>query len=426
MIAYLRSYGNKCYYFERSETTWPNAQARCKRLGGDLITITQREIQVFVEGVLRELWTNNGMWIGAHDRHDEMDWYWVNGVRARNGGSYENWDRGQPSCFLPHFLCHEDCAVLRLDEGYKWHDYLCSSDLYQYGFACEYNMIPVPPTTPAPTTKATSTTAAATTTTRTTTAATTRTTTATTKTAISSDATTVPIVVVKTNDGEHSALHSDDFTVDNSSLIQDHVVVTITAPGQNGEVGRHVMSSEQGGMATGSLVGIVVSFIIGILAGLAVGILFCRRRRAKYSEVYSVGFNNVLYAEAPQSDTRVKDTNLTLASSQQEDDSTVDNKYADIDDLAEGGGVYSDMGVAKAVDLPTCKEIDMEAESRQETAAANHLYELIEDTKEEEPAGVPPPVPLRHGSLTAFAPEFLQKDTNVLQSYSNNLYGYSK
>ncbi|KAH3821989.1 hypothetical protein DPMN_123758 [Dreissena polymorpha] len=77
--AYLRSYGNKCYYFERSETTWPNAQARCKRLGGDLITITQREIQVFVEGVLRELWTNNGMWIGAHDRHDEMDWYWVNG-----------------------------------------------------------------------------------------------------------------------------------------------------------------------------------------------------------------------------------------------------------------------------------------------------------------------------------------------------------
>ncbi|XP_052212874.1 uncharacterized protein LOC127831839 isoform X2 [Dreissena polymorpha] len=356
------------------------------------------------------------MWIGAHDRHDEMDWYWVNGVRARNGGSYENWDRGQPSCFLPNFLCHEDCAVLRLDEGYKWHDYLCSSDLYQYGLACEYNMIPVPPTTPAPTTKATSTTAAATTTTtRTTTAATTRTTTATTKTAISSDATTVPIVVVKTNDGEHSALHSDDFTVDNSSLISDQ--------GQGGEIGRHVMSSESGGMSTGSLVGIVVSFIIVFLAGLTVGILFCRRRRAKFTEVYSVGFNNILYSPAPQSDTRVKDTNLAVALSQQEEDSMVDHRYAGIDDLAaEGCAVYCDMGGAKSVDLPTCKEIDKEADLGQE-AEANHLYDHIEG---EESAGAPPPVPSRHGNLTAFPPEFLQKDTDVLQAYSHNLYGYSK
>ncbi|KAH3806558.1 hypothetical protein DPMN_134881 [Dreissena polymorpha] len=38
--------------------------------------------------------------------------------------------------------------------------------------------------------------------------------------AISSEATTVPIVGVKANEGEYSALHSDDFTVDNSSLIQ--------------------------------------------------------------------------------------------------------------------------------------------------------------------------------------------------------------
>ncbi|KAH3821992.1 hypothetical protein DPMN_123761 [Dreissena polymorpha] len=56
------------------------------------------------------------------------------------------------------------------------------------------------------------------------------------------------------------------------------------------------------------------------------------------------------------------------------------------------------MGGAKSVDLPTCKEIDKEADLGQE-AEANHLYDHIEG---EESAGAPPPVPSRQVKLELY------------------------
>ncbi|KAH3806555.1 hypothetical protein DPMN_138598 [Dreissena polymorpha] len=53
------------------------------------------------------------------------------------------------------------------------------------------------------------------------------------------------------------------------------------------------------------------------------------------------------------------------------------------------------MGGAKSVDLPTCKEIDKEAELGQEVEA-NHLYDHLEGEKS---AGVPLPVPSRQVKL---------------------------
>ena len=63
------------------------------------------------------------------------------GERATGGHTYENWDSGQPSCFLPKFLCHEDCGCLRKDEGYKWHDYGCATTGFEYGFACQFGKL---------------------------------------------------------------------------------------------------------------------------------------------------------------------------------------------------------------------------------------------------------------------------------------------
>ena len=60
----------------------------------------------------------------------------VTGEKVTSG--YQNWDSGQPSCWLPEFMCTEDCAVLRLDEGYKWHDYFCAATRFEYAFICQY------------------------------------------------------------------------------------------------------------------------------------------------------------------------------------------------------------------------------------------------------------------------------------------------
>lgn len=65
--------------FVNDEMHWGEADSFCRSSGGQLITITRADIQRFVESVLSRIWYKNGMWIGAHDRDREMDWYWVTG-----------------------------------------------------------------------------------------------------------------------------------------------------------------------------------------------------------------------------------------------------------------------------------------------------------------------------------------------------------
>ncbi|XP_053378669.1 galactose-specific lectin nattectin-like [Mercenaria mercenaria] len=132
---YLRVHGDKCYRFITSEVSWTSARDHCRRIGGHLISITSRDVQIFVERTLHELWSENRMWIGANDIDSEMDWFWDTGEMVRSG--FQNWDSGQPSCYL--FACYEDCACLRLDKDYKWHDCRCNSPWNRYGYACQYS-----------------------------------------------------------------------------------------------------------------------------------------------------------------------------------------------------------------------------------------------------------------------------------------------
>ena len=82
---YLAVHTDKCYMFVKDEKHWNDANHYCQNHGGQLITITRKDIQHFVEGVLAKIWHNNGLWIGAHDRDREMDWYWVTGEKLWSG-----------------------------------------------------------------------------------------------------------------------------------------------------------------------------------------------------------------------------------------------------------------------------------------------------------------------------------------------------
>ncbi|XP_060566552.1 uncharacterized protein LOC132725433 [Ruditapes philippinarum] len=403
---YLRVHRDKCYRFETREVSWTSARDTCRRAGGELITIRRRDIQIFVEQTMSQIWSKNGMWIGAHDRDSEMDWFWVTGERTKSG--FQNWDRGQPSCFLLKFMCHEDCACLRKDEGYKWHDYLCSSSMYEYGYACQFNLLPPPPTT------TTSTTIKTTTTTSTTRKATTT--------------TTEPITVTK-------LLPTAEITVGNMikvlTTVSDVEPSTVSndsiwiGPGKMINVESQRLSKEESNLNT---VGLVVGFVLVFIVGLAVGTFFCRRKyRKRYEESLNVGFNNVLYTAAPVHETqrKVKDTNtLTLSAAAAGDctsDDEDDHKYVDIDEVAVGG---------KCVELPPCKDINRPVvvacvkENIYDTVTtheeAGHDHDMGGACSEDAPPLCP------GGHVKQFAPEFLKKDTDVSQAYSNNLYGYNK
>ena len=89
-------------------------------------------------------------------------------------------------------------------------------------------------------------------------------------------------------------------------------------------------------------------------------------------------------------------------------------RYSSIDEV---------QACAKHVNLPTAKEIE-DCETR-EQPRDNH-YETVPseplDTEEGDIDDVPPPYP--GCSMAGFRPEFLKKDTDFSQAYSNNLYGY--
>lgn len=58
--------------------------------------------------------------------------------------TWENWERGQGPTnrgFLHPSGIFEDCALLKINDGYRWHDYLCSSKLFEYTSICEYSKL---------------------------------------------------------------------------------------------------------------------------------------------------------------------------------------------------------------------------------------------------------------------------------------------
>ncbi|VDI53675.1 Hypothetical predicted protein [Mytilus galloprovincialis] len=127
---YLKTFGKKCYRYEKSESYWTTAKSMCTGEGGGLIQIRNQATQDWVMTMLNDLhWNTNGVWIGAHDRDTEMDWRWVTGEKI----TWNYWASGQPNCDL---FCVEDCGNLRRDDGGRWHDKLCNT--IEYSYICQY------------------------------------------------------------------------------------------------------------------------------------------------------------------------------------------------------------------------------------------------------------------------------------------------
>ncbi|KAK3104675.1 hypothetical protein FSP39_007549 [Pinctada imbricata] len=149
-------FGDICIQVHYSTKDWDDARAYCRKLGGDLLEVRSSEMQLFVQNHLKATGKKPaGYWIGATDRHHEDRWEWLNGDKTMR---FSNWEKGQGPGQSGFFFSDgslEDCAMMRPDAGYKWHDGPCAGGFaFHYDFLCQF---PSPATvvTPTPTTSST-------------------------------------------------------------------------------------------------------------------------------------------------------------------------------------------------------------------------------------------------------------------------------
>ncbi|KAK3583797.1 hypothetical protein CHS0354_022842 [Potamilus streckersoni] len=417
---YTRTYGDMCYLFINSERTWVNAQNDCSRRGGNLITIQTAGIQTFVERNLQALnWKRNGLWIGANDRHREWHWVWVTGEAVASG--YRKWAPDQPSCYI-FTPCHEDCANLRLSDGYKWHDYPCDTPgLYEYSYICQFRMMP------KTTTAATTTTSTTTTTSKrilpmqplspllriTSTMATTPAT-----KALKTSSSVEPFSTMLLGENDTKTGPSSPWSVELGSVLD--VDKNFTGQVQDTvdvKVEHQHLAAVDAGVQTEGLIGIIVTFVLVFIAGLIIGLLICRRRhRKRYTEDYSVAFNNITYAVQPkQQSNRIKNTNTRqlLNTADATDESDVDETvhYAEIDDIKPSCSVELPKEKEGACVCDNGRKMD---ESPYEEIHADFKISREDNSDDSAHVGA--------NGLSPFTPEFLKKDPTVALTYSNNLY----
>ncbi|GFR84190.1 C-type lectin [Elysia marginata] len=123
-----------CYLFVDDELFWKKARDKCFSLGGEMVSIDNQETMDYLAAKLdsKELgWNRKGVWIGMS--YSGGTWRWTNGRTAK----YENWAKDQPSRLFDVYS-FEDCAQMRRDSGWKWHDKLCGSLKFHYNYICEF------------------------------------------------------------------------------------------------------------------------------------------------------------------------------------------------------------------------------------------------------------------------------------------------
>jgi len=102
---------------------WNDAQANCKKLGGNLATIVSGSENAKIFSMISKSKIDVA-WFGYNDIAVEGHWVWV-GRKT----SYANWHKGEPNN-----LGNEDCGSMIRNWNGQWNDYSCNN---QYASVCE-------------------------------------------------------------------------------------------------------------------------------------------------------------------------------------------------------------------------------------------------------------------------------------------------
>ncbi|XP_078588092.1 uncharacterized protein LOC144869081 [Branchiostoma floridae x Branchiostoma japonicum] len=117
-----------CYRFERSHSTYRQAEDTCRAEGARLATIRGRGGQLhLLLGVFTKI--RQSTWFGLSDKETEKKLMWSDGV-PYSSGDFRRWARRVSN------TPDQDCGYMSRPHRYKWLLGECSSD---HAFVCEYD-----------------------------------------------------------------------------------------------------------------------------------------------------------------------------------------------------------------------------------------------------------------------------------------------
>ncbi|XP_041804377.1 macrophage mannose receptor 1-like [Chelmon rostratus] len=116
-------YNGHCFYLNRTQKTWSDAQRECRNGGGDLVTIRNVEDQSFVISQLGYASTDQ-LWIGLNDRKTEGLFDWIDHSTV----SFTSWEFGKPATSTEI----KDCVLIKGENG-NWADHVCEE---KHGYIC--------------------------------------------------------------------------------------------------------------------------------------------------------------------------------------------------------------------------------------------------------------------------------------------------
>lgn len=133
-------YENKCFriFPEEERKNWLDARAACRKLGGNLASISTKAIQAFLTTLLKSVSTD--AWIGLNDINWSRRFLWTDG----SGVYYTNWATGSPKSTDWQYNRggEVDCVLMiktPLREAGYWRDEICKLNK---SYICQKNSDP--------------------------------------------------------------------------------------------------------------------------------------------------------------------------------------------------------------------------------------------------------------------------------------------
>ncbi|KAK4828116.1 hypothetical protein QYF61_023914 [Mycteria americana] len=128
-------FDNKCFKVfglnENDTLTWHAARNNCINFGGNLATISKKEMQAFLMSLLKNAATD--AWIGLNDINQEHTYLWTDGSPVY----YTNWAKGSRS-----YYSKDDCVFMMknpIEQAGKWKDEECKTSK---SYICQKNSDP--------------------------------------------------------------------------------------------------------------------------------------------------------------------------------------------------------------------------------------------------------------------------------------------
>uniref|UniRef100_A0A673AFI2 Macrophage mannose receptor 1-like n=1 Tax=Sphaeramia orbicularis TaxID=375764 RepID=A0A673AFI2_9TELE len=155
-----RKFGSKCYnIITNRKTSWEEARKQCITMGGNLVSIPNRQVQAFLITRMAEM-ANSDLWIGLHSiRKDEF--FWTDGKPRK----YTNWGYAVRT-HTDHFLIlstlklnlqyhtsvphQEDCVLMTSNPTFGFGKWLIKPCNDTNGFVCLRDLDPSIPSQPDP------------------------------------------------------------------------------------------------------------------------------------------------------------------------------------------------------------------------------------------------------------------------------------